>query len=146
VPQITFYRQERLDGAIRTGLDCDGSTVLESFEPGSPDWDSALLWFVDVRFVGDALPSGSAESVRVWLSNLDAAIACELHRVADEISVGIDKEWPVKRTLALGLEGIEAEVAGSCTNRMTGREFATKLRDIADRWVDLLANLVLAEV
>jgi hypothetical protein len=146
MPQITFYHQERVDGAIRTGLDCDGSTILERFEPGSPEWDSALLWFVDVRLTGESLPTGSPEEVREWLSHLESAIAQGLYRVADEISVGIDKEWPIKRALALNVVGVEAEVAGSCTNRMTGRDFAEKLRNIGDHWIELLASLTHAEV
>ena len=52
MPNLTFYRQKRVDGGVRTGVELDGETVASLFEEGDPERDPALLWFVDLRCEG----------------------------------------------------------------------------------------------
>jgi len=56
MPTITFYRQARRDGGIRTGIEIDQNTVLMRFDRGRKESDPALLWCVDVRCSGARLP------------------------------------------------------------------------------------------
>ena len=34
MPKLTFYRQGRADGAIRTGIELDDDTIFENYEEG----------------------------------------------------------------------------------------------------------------
>ena len=47
--KITLYQQERKDGGLRMGLECDGETLLHNFQEGSPDYDPVLLWCINIR-------------------------------------------------------------------------------------------------
>ena len=93
---IDFYRQARVDGGERTGVEVNGETVLEQFEPGDKEEDAALLWFVDVRCAGDSLP-GEAESVREWLLEKGSIIQTRLREIANELPAGIDFSEPISR-------------------------------------------------
>ena len=66
MPNLTFYRQARIDGGIRTGIELDGDTVFEHFEEGGPEPDPTLLWFVDLRCQGPGLPDDPRQA-RDWL-------------------------------------------------------------------------------
>ena len=39
MPNLTFYRQARIDGGIRTGIELDEDTVFEYFEEGGSEPD-----------------------------------------------------------------------------------------------------------
>ena len=56
MPELDFYRQQRRDGAIRTGIEIDGETVLGRFEQVAEDANPVLAWWVDVRCKGRRLP------------------------------------------------------------------------------------------
>ena len=47
--KLTFYRQGRKDGGIRTGVEVNDESVLGRFEEGDKETDSALDWYVDIR-------------------------------------------------------------------------------------------------
>ena len=53
--ELSFYRQKRQDGGIRTAVTVDGDTVLHRFQPGEGASDPALLWYVDLRCAGRRL-------------------------------------------------------------------------------------------
>ena len=144
---INFYHQKRQDGAFRTGVDSDGVPLLERFEIGGEEWDSALAWFIDVRLSGSGLPTGSPDQVRDWLRSVAPAIQMGMRDVAAELPAGIDKDWPVVRKIDLGIANLSAEVAVACVRRVDGPEFASRLRETADSFVELLDSLLpLADV
>jgi len=139
--KITFYRQARQDGGIRTGVDVDDATALERFEAGSTYDDPALLWYVDVRCQGKSLPN-QAEGARKWLISNGALIRQSLKALADEVSTGMDSDvWPLRRPVLHAPRGARIELACSATRRVDGREIAAVLRDIAVRWDRRLKNL-----
>ena len=66
MPNLTFYRQARIDGGIRTGIELDEDAVFEHFEEGGPELDPTLLWYVDLRCQGPGLPD-EPRKAREWL-------------------------------------------------------------------------------
>src|SRR5438309_4855135 len=126
---ITFFRQARQDGGIRTGIDIDFDTVLARFEAGDESADPALLWYVDVRIEGAKLPR-SAEAARKWLIEKGPAIRKSLLRTADETSAGMDvSEWPLQRRANIGT-GVRIKIVCSATRRVEAQQIADVLRDI----------------
>jgi hypothetical protein len=148
MPTLTFFRQARRDGGIRTGIDVDDRTVLSRFEPGRRDEDPALLWYVDVRCTGPRLPR-DIDAARQWLTRhaiqvrqaLEALEALEA--LAAQAPEGLDpSEWPVQTTQRI--PGATITVAASAVRRPEARGMAATLRDIADHWrqhVDALTIL-----
>ena len=142
--KLAFYRQARIDGGMRTGVDWDDTPLLHEFAPGSDDNDPALVWYVDVEFEGDAcyaVPSG-AEVVRRWLLRRGAAVATSLRTVADELALGIDvATWPMKRSLGDLPRGVHATVSCSAMRRIDCREIGQRLRELADDWRQIVRRL-----
>jgi len=66
MPKLIFYRQKRYDQAIRTGVELDGETIAERYEEGGSEPDPGLLWYVDLRCEGSAIPDGFDEAAH-WL-------------------------------------------------------------------------------
>jgi hypothetical protein len=64
--QLLFYRQKRVDGGVRTGLDLDREEIAEHFEEGELERDPALLWYVDLRCDGPGVPA-DGEAALQWL-------------------------------------------------------------------------------
>ena len=141
---INFYRQARVDGGRRTGIDIDGETVLETFEPGTEAEDSALLWFVDIRFSGNQLP-GAADAAREWLLKRTSIIQAGVREVADELRAGIDFSTPVSRNLAGVGNGVTAKICCSAIRRLQAREIAKALAEIATHWETHLKKLEVLE-
>jgi hypothetical protein len=141
---INFYRQARVDGGRRTGIDIDGETVLEKFEPGNEPEDSALLWFVDIRFSGNQLP-GAADTAREWLLKRTPLIQAGVREVADELRAGIDFSAPVSRDLARAGNGIHAKIFCSAMRRLPARDIAKALMDVSTHWASHLRKLEILE-
>ena len=137
---INYYRQERADGGKRTGVEIDGETVLERFEPGKKTEDSALLWFVDIRCSGDHLPA-TADEARTWLLKKSALIQAGLGEVANELRAGIDFSAPLSRDISEAGNGVTINICCSATRRLQGREMARVLMDTSDLWEEHLQNL-----
>lgn len=141
VGKLAFYRQARVDGGMRTGVDWDDTPLLHEFTPGSDDNDPALAWYVDVEFEGDTLPSG-AEEVRRWLMRRGATVATSLRTVADELALGIDvATWPMKRSLGDLPRGVHATLSCSAMRRIECREIGQRLRELADDWRKIIRRL-----
>ncbi len=137
---ITFYRQARVDGGMRTGVSVDDETVLHEFKRGKNDDNPALLWFVDVRFRGKGLPA-DPDDVREFLTAAAAKVKEALVAAADELSVGLDadvlpyvREHEVQR-------GVTLKVVCSANRRTTGLQIAKQIRQIASRWAELVQDL-----
>src|SRR3954451_9524953 len=91
MPDLTFYRQKRVDGGVRTGIDIDGVTVCEDFEEGDEERDPALRWYVDLRCSGDSLPH-DADLAREWLLEHEEMIRDGFSRYASQLAAGADRD------------------------------------------------------
>jgi hypothetical protein len=139
MPTITFFRQARRDGGIRTGIDIDDQTVLSRFD-GPEDDDPTLLWYVDVRCSGPRLPR-DAEAARQWLERNAKPIVAALEALADRVPTGLDpSESPLKLSRRLS-NGVSVTVACSAVRRAEARSLPTILRDVAINWRERLRSL-----
>lgn len=136
--KLIFYHQKRRDSGIRTGVELNGERILEQFEPGDPQQDSALLWFVDVRCSGERIPS-QPEEVRQWLMARSDEIRAGLSELSNELIAGIDREWPLKKELP-SADGVNMAIYCSAIQRLSGREISSILSDLANRWTLLVQN------
>src|SRR5947207_6480872 len=94
MPKLKFYRQRRVDGGTRTGIDVDNEEMWHRFEePPEAEADPALVWYVDVRCHGPAVPAGREEA-RVWLLKNTPVIKRAFEQIADKLHAGYDGRWP----------------------------------------------------
>ena len=137
---ITFFRQARRDGGVRTGIDIDDQTVLSRFEPGESDDDPSLLWYVDVRCTGPRLPR-EVHAARQWLVRNERPIRAAIEDLAARVPQGSDpSEWPLKLTRGAGT-GARVVVACSAVRRLEARRIARILRDLSTQWRQHLDSL-----
>jgi hypothetical protein len=126
---INFYRQARMDGGKRTGIEIDEETVMEQFEEGTGMEDSALLWFVDIRCSGAPLPNDPA-SARAWLMEKAPVIQEGISMVANELQAGIDSSTPVSRPIPNMGAGITVKIVCSAIRRLPALKIAEACRGI----------------
>jgi hypothetical protein len=137
MPKLVFYRQERVDGGVRTGVDRNGECILHRFDPGA-DEDPVLLWYVDLRFEAKAVPN-DAQDVRRWLHSNKAWIVKAIQASADDLVVGFDPDaLPYERRSSESPPGMKMSVAVSATRRVPGRKLAAQLKNLAKRWDELV--------
>lgn len=145
---ITYFRQQRRDGGIHSGIEVDGYTGLNRFDPGPEgDDDPILVWFVVVEFRGESLPA-TPEEAQQWLLANASPIRGQLLNWADLFDAGIDApSWPLRREDAceIGGETIRLELTCSVSRRSEGLSIADQFRDIAGRWSDLIQGLKAVE-
>ena len=141
---INFYRQVRVDGGKRTGVEIDGETVLERFERGNKTEDSALLWFVDIRCSGGNLPN-EAEAAREWLLEKASIIQAGVREVANELRAGIDFSAPISRKIPNVGKGITVEICCSAIRRLQALDIAAALDEISSHWKEFLKKLEVLE-
>ena len=135
---VTFYRQARADGAIRTGLDINNENfdVLENENSGNED--PALLWFVDMKFEG-ALPTDFS-AVCHWLLKNETPIRVKMISFAAEIHSGLDiNSFPARK--AYKLENVKVTVSCSAVRREDALKIAGTIRAIARDWRSILGTL-----
>src|SRR5208337_3106248 len=87
--KVVFYRQLRMDGGYRTGLEVDEETGYGLFEEAETDDDPRLRWFVDLRCVGPKLPK-SARFARARLLKNSPMIVDGFARCSQEVRAGSD--------------------------------------------------------
>lgn len=136
MPSISFFRQLRRDGGIRTGVDVDGDTVLSQFEAGQriDEPDPSLEWYVDVRCDGARLPH-TPEAARQWLLRAEAPIRNALEAMAASVPAGIDQgPWPIKHKFRIGSGAARGEVVCSAVRRVSAQNVADVLRNVAKHW------------
>jgi hypothetical protein len=134
VAKISYYRQMRVDGAIRTGITVDDELVLHLFVNEPEEADPVLLWFVDIRCEGKSLPTG-AEEARHWLLQQSAVVRKGLHDLADELRAGIDVDiWPLQRKVSGAPRGVRMTIVCSASRRLVARNIAGVLREVAEIW------------
>jgi len=137
---ISFYRQARRDGGIRTGISIDTDTVLHCYDNGGDDSDPALVWFVDVRCEGRRLPDEPALA-REWFLSHAQPIKVGLRACAEELRAGIDiGSWPIERPIS-GPRAVRTRVVCSAVRRLEALDIARILQDVADHWEERIKAL-----
>lgn len=139
--EFNFFRQQRQDGGIRSGLNLDEDLCWHSYEPGGEEDDPALSWYVDVRGKGAGVPS-DPEELRDWLINLADPIRSEFLELADHFEVGVDDNvWPVRWSVSSLPPDTSVEIVFSAARRIGALQIAETLREIGKSWRELLAGL-----
>ncbi len=138
MPSLTFFRQARADGGIRTGLDIDGETVFEHFDDAEGEPDPVLKWFVDLRCDGETLPD-KPEAARQWLLDHDTLISRAFQGLAKRLEVGVDPgAWPARWQLPDAPPGVRITTACSSIGAIPGREIGETVRGIGEHWKEYL--------
>jgi hypothetical protein len=143
---IVFYHQERFDGATRTGLECDGQTWFEHFQPGSEEADPVLLWYVDVSLMNDqCLPSPEMHD-SLWAS-IERPIRLALETIAERTQAGIDfgdSTAGYQEAIHDEANGYQTTVKLFALRRLTSREISRRLQSLIqqDHWRTLLNQLM----
>jgi hypothetical protein len=139
--RIVVYRHERTDGGRRTGIELNSSGIFESFREGSIEHDPALTWYIDLQFEGGSLPD-TPKSVRQWLIANSRSIGNTLHGLSHEIVAGFDPEIrPFQRVIENWSSDVTFTASASAVDRVTARSISQEVVDIADDWIDILAQL-----
>jgi hypothetical protein len=137
---IVFFRQARIDGGIRTGIDANGAG-LEYYDGGSDDHDPALIWYVDLRAQGDDLPD-SPEEARQWLLDNASLVTATYRLLTERLEVGMDPDvWPLQAENAQAPAGVSLVAVCSCMQRVSARQMSKTVLEIAEHWKDYLDRL-----
>jgi hypothetical protein len=142
MPAITFYRQFRRDGAMRTGVEVDGESALMQFDEGEDfrdDPDPRLVWYVDVSFRGGSLPRDGG-AARRWLLRHEGGIVRTIHALAKSVRQGIDaSDWLLRKEAKIG--SVKLAITCSVVRRLEAQRVAEILLDVADNWSARLTAL-----
>lgn len=143
---LTFYRQGRADGGIRTGIELDGDTVFGQFEEGGPEPDPVLLWYVDLRCQGPGLPD-DAHGAKRWLLDHEEIIRDGFLRWAAELEAGADVElYPLQWSHFSDVpRGVEMTIACATNRRIWALSIPKLLEDVAAHWRERIEELEPAE-
>ncbi len=135
MPSLIIYRQKRIDGGIRTGVELGDSTIFELFEPEEGDRDPTLLRYVDVRCDGPGVP-GDPETAAQWLLTTAPSIQDGLGRFADKLRrVGADlDEYPLKWADFADEADVTRTISCTTIRRVDARGLAEILDDIRIHW------------
>ena len=138
--KLTFYRQGRKDGGIRTGVEVNDESVLGRFEEGDKETDSALDWYVDVRCTVSKL-GNDPEDARRWLMEHASAIQAALGDLAKELKAGMDFSSVLRRKVAGTPRGVQIDIVCSVVRRNTAQEMANVLSGRGVQWRELISRL-----
>jgi hypothetical protein len=145
VHRLTWYRQKRVDGGVRTAIDVDDVTLFHLFENVSDQPDPVLLWYVDLRCTGARLPV-TPPAVREWLLGQAPVVRAGLVVIAEEVRAGVDAGiWPFRRELT-GLPGrVKATLVYCAARRQDRLDLADILTDVAGHWEERIQSLPVVE-
>jgi hypothetical protein len=140
--KLLIYRQKRLDGGVRTGVELNGEILAEELVAGSAERNPTLLWFVDVRGDGAGIPD-DPDVLWEWLGRSSSIIKNGLESYAAGLAEGIDSDIHVvtKSDLASLPDDVYIAVACSALRRSDGRAMGRIVREFADEWDHILAHL-----
>jgi hypothetical protein len=146
MPKLTFYRQGRADGAIRTGIELDEDTIFETYEASGSEVDPTLLWYIDLRCKGPGIPSDPQEAKR-WLLDHAEIVREGFLRCASEFEAGRDVElYPILWSKFHELpEGVEITIACATNRRIWALSVPKLLEDVAEHWRERIEHLEPAE-
>lgn len=140
---LTFFRQKRADGGLRTGIMLGESTVLGRFEGGEEDYNPTLLWSIDLRCRGASLPS-TTEEARRWLLDHEEIIREGFARFAEELGAGIDPtgayllEW---KAFPKPVNGVDMRIVCGALRRYDARSLPGELKDVGANLVEYVGSL-----
>jgi hypothetical protein len=139
--ELTFYHQVRTDGGERTGIDNESGPLLHYFQEGSEEFDPRLLWYVDVRCSGEELPR-EPRAARDWFLKNSKFFVEHLKQVAANLGPGFDADYlPYQEEIEDAPDGARARIVISAARRLVARKIPSELRDVAERWTQLLDRL-----
>ncbi len=139
--KILLYQDRSIDGETRTVVDIDDATTLEHCVPGDGPPDPVILWAWHLRCWGARLPTDPVKVVR-WLREQGPVVGPELTRLADKVLTAVDHdEWPLLWDVAHPPRGVRVQLYCHAIRPVTLRQLATTLRDVRDRWEDILSLL-----
>ncbi len=137
--KICFYQHYCVDGSTATAVDIDDATTLEHFVPGDKPSDPVILWDWDLRCWGARLPT-DPEKVVGWLREQGPLVGAELTRLADKVLTAVDHDdWPLLWNVSHPPRGVRMQLFCHAIRPMTLRRLAANLRDVRDRWEDILS-------
>jgi hypothetical protein len=133
--KLTFYRQGRADGSIRTGIELDDDMIFERFEESGSEIDPTLLWYVDLRCKGSAIPS-EAQEARQWLLDHEDNIQAGFSECAHDFEAGRDVDlYPLLWNKFSGVpEEVEMTIACATNRRIWALAVPKLLEDVAQHW------------
>jgi hypothetical protein len=144
--RITFYRQKRRDGGIRTGIEINGETEF-GLEEGftGEEQDPVLVWFVDLRVEGKKLPT-DPEEVRQWLLKQSPVICAGFQLLAEELQTGVDfNTYPYLWPIPDAPRGVRMIIACSAMRRADARAIRDVLLENAAHWKERIGQLPAVE-
>ncbi|CAN5870165.1 hypothetical protein BH23PLA1_BH23PLA1_02150 [soil metagenome] len=140
--ELIFYRQARIDGGLRTGIELNGQTLAERFENESSEPDPVLIWYVELRCEGPGVPETSKEAY-CWLLDHSQAISEGFAKCAAETSVGVDPDiypaqWGGFDSTPLDTQWV---IVYSALRRIDSRQMSQFLAQIGSAWEVLIRDL-----
>ena len=128
--EITFYRQQRRDGSIRSGLELNGEPqfgLIQSWPSETSDDDLSMVldWYIDLT-IQSPNPIDSSDT----------------DQIGDSMGAGVDFESPVlwKNYPELS-DGYEIELVCRASNRISSRQLMNEIHGFAQHWLEYLGSL-----
>jgi hypothetical protein len=139
--KLSFYRQMRQDGGLRTAITTEDDHLLHLFQRGKKPDDPALLWYVDIRCQGARLPT-EPEPARQWFLDQAPIILEALTQLAEKLQAGMDiQAWPLLWDSPRHPRGVRLTIACSAVRRTPSLEIASILTDLRDHWREIIRGL-----
>jgi hypothetical protein len=144
--KLTFYRQGRADGAIRTGIELDDEMIFECYEKSGSEVDPTLLWYMDLRCKGSAVPS-EAQEARQWLLDHEDVIRAGFLRCAHDFEAGRDVDLcPLLWSEFSGIpDHVGMTIACATNRRIWALSVPKLLEDVAVHWRERIEQMAPAE-
>ena len=144
--EITFYRQQRRDGSIRSGLHATGPYDLENFELGPEQladdpYANVLDWFIDLQLESPT-DLKNAEAARDELLACKSAIRSGLNLMIQELGVGVDSSSPLTWQNFPELPPhYSCRLNLSISGRFRGKSYIDLIQDFMEHWPDYCRSL-----
>jgi hypothetical protein len=146
--EITFYRQQRRDGSIRSGLELNGEPqfgLIQSWPSETSDDDLSMVldWYIDLTIQSpNPIDHSDPEQTKNELLKLQASIQHGLNQLANSMGAGVDFESPVIWSKFPELsEGFHVEMVCRASSRITSRQLMREINEFANHWLEYLGNL-----
>lgn len=146
--EITFYRQQRRDGSIRSGLELNGEPqfgLIQSWplETSDDDLSMVLDWYIDLTIQSpNPIDHSDPEQTKNELLKLQTSIQHGLNQLANSMGAGVDFESPVLWSKFPELsEGFHVEMVCRASSRISSRQLMREINEFANHWLEYLGNL-----
>jgi len=146
--EITFYRQQRRDGSIRSGLELNGEPqfgLIQSWPSETSDDDLSMVldWYIDLTIQSpNPIDHSDPEQTKNELLKLQASIQHGLNQLANSMGAGVDFESPVLWSKFPELsEGFHVEMVCRASSRISSRQLMREIHEFANHWLEYLGNL-----